>query len=382
MAKIRFHRLAAFAVLVVSAAWVLTGEFSSVGSAASENDDQNQPRQAEQNAKASEPQLRTVAYVRPPMFEHSRAILVSGHTTADKKVDLSTRAGGVIQSLPFREGQRVSEGDVILKLDPEDRPALLANAKATLAQRENELSAAERLVKQGNMATLKGDVARSALAAAKFQVEQAEAELAKLEVKAPFAGTLDKLMVEEGGTVQPGNPVATLIKLDPVIASGEVAEADLHFIKPGSKAEVRLVDGSKVDGTLRYISRQASPQTRTFPVEVEIPNPDLRIPSGMTAEIKLLADPVLAVALPRSVVTLSIKGDLGIRILTDDDKVEFVPIDLVDDLPQGLLLGGVPRDARIIVAGQDLVAEGEKVNAVEADADLIKRLTGASAAVN
>ncbi|MEZ5801417.1 MAG: hypothetical protein R3D29_14315 [Nitratireductor sp.] len=62
--------------------------------------------------------------------------------------------------------------------------------------------------------------------------------------------------------------------------------------------------------------------------------------------------------------------------------MEFVPIDLVDDLPQGLLLGGVPKDARIIVAGQDLVAEGEKVNAVEADADLIKRLTGASAAVN
>ena len=379
MAKIKLHRLAAFAVLAVSAAWVLTGEFSSVGSAASENE---LPDNATQGETVTGVPIRTVAYVRPPMFEHSRAILVSGHTAADKKVDVSTRAGGVILSLPFREGERVSEGDVILKLDPEERPALLANARATLAQRENELAAAEQLVEKGNMAKLRGDAARSALAAARWQVEQAEAEISKLDLKAPFSGTLDKVMVEEGATVQAGMPVASLIKLDPVIASGEVAESDLHFIKPGSKAEVRLVDGSKVNGVLRYISRQANAQTRTFPVEVEIANPDLRIPAGMTAEIKLLADPVLAVALPRSVVTLSNDGDLGIRILKDDDTVAFVPIDLVDDLPQGLLLGGVPKDARVIVAGQDLVAEGEKVKAVEADADMIRKLTGASAVVN
>ncbi|MCB1460196.1 MAG: efflux RND transporter periplasmic adaptor subunit [Nitratireductor sp.] len=379
MAKIKLHRLAAFAVLAVSAAWVLTGEFSSVGSAASENE---LPDNATQGETVTGAPIRTVAYVRPPMFEHSRAILVSGHTAADKKVDVSTRAGGVILSLPFREGERVSEGDVILKLDPEERPALLANARATLAQRENELAAAEQLVEKGNMAKLRGDAARSALAAARWQVEQAEAEISKLDLKAPFSGTLDKVMVEEGATVQAGMPVASLIKLDPVIASGEVAESDLHFIKPGSKAEVRLVDGSKVNGVLRYISRQANAQTRTFPVEVEIANPDLRIPAGMTAEIKLLADPVLAVALPRSVVTLSNDGDLGIRILKDDDTVAFVPIDLVDDLPQGLLLGGVPKDAHVIVAGQDLVAEGEKVKAVEADADMIRKLTGASAVVN
>ncbi|MEZ5872240.1 MAG: efflux RND transporter periplasmic adaptor subunit [Nitratireductor sp.] len=379
MAMMKFHRFAAVAVLVVSAAWVLTGEFSSVGSAASE--EAQQPA-AEKPAASTTAALRTVAFVRPPVLAHSRAIRVSGHTSADKKVDLSTRAGGVILSLPFNEGDRVAEGDVILKIDPEERPAMLANAKTMLLQRQKELEAAERLVKQGNMATLRGDNARSALAAAEWQVELAEAELGKLDVKAPFSGTLDKLMVEEGASVQPGTPVAGILKLDPVIASGEVSETDLHFIKIGSKAEVRLVDGSLVEGTVRYISRQSSPQTRTYPVEVEIANPDLRIPAGMTAEIKLLADPVLAVALPRSVVTLSLEGDLGIRILKDDDTVAFVPIDLVDDLPQGLLLGGVPEEARIIVAGQDLVAEGEKVKAVEADMETIKKLAGASAAVN
>jgi multidrug efflux system membrane fusion protein len=96
----------------------------------------------------------------------------------------------------------------------------------------------------------------------------------------------------------------------------------------------------------------------------------------MTAEITLRSDPVDAVFLPRSVVTLSGAGDLGIRIVGPDNKVGFVPIDLIDDMPTGLVLGGVPKDARIIVAGQDLVAEGDTVNPVEADAATVRRLIG------
>jgi membrane fusion protein, multidrug efflux system len=81
-----------------------------------------------------------------------------------------------------------------------------------------------------------------------------------------------------------------------------------------------------------------------------------------------------AVALPRSVVTLSNDGDLGIRAVGKDSKVVFYPIDLVDDTPQGLVLGGIPADASIIVAGQDLVTEGDEVKAVPADEGMIKKL--------
>ncbi len=91
-------------------------------------------------------------------------------------------------------------------------------------------------------------------------------------------------------------------------------------------------------GTLRYISRDASSATRTFRIEVAIPNEDKALPAGMTAEITLLAEPTDAVMLPRSVVTLSSDGDLGIRAVDKDNKVVFFPIDLVDDTPNGLVL--------------------------------------------
>jgi multidrug efflux system membrane fusion protein len=96
----------------------------------------------------------------------------------------------------------------------------------------------------------------------------------------------------------------------------------------------------------------------------------------MTSEITLRVDPVDSVMLPRSVVTLSADGDLGVRGLDADNKVVFNAIDLVDDTPTGLVLGGIPRDMRIIVAGQDLVTEGDVVNPVEADMATLKRLAG------
>jgi hypothetical protein len=71
------------------------------------------------------------------------------------------------------------------------------------------------------------------------------------------------------------------------------------------------------------------------------------------------------------VVTLDAAGDLGLRILNADNTVGFVPIDLIDDSPDGLVLSGVPLDAKIIVAGQDLVSDGETVKAVPVGADML-----------
>lgn len=382
MAKFRFHKFAAIAVLAVSAGWILTGEFSSVNSAASDDQTSAQPAQAEAPAATSET-LRTVAFVEPYFIDHNRAIRLSGLTEADKRATLATRAAGIIEQLPFEQGDSVEEGDVILSLEVEEQTAMIETARALLEQREKEHEATERLVTAGTLPKLRADESRSALSSARSQLEQAEAQHARLEVRAPFSGVIDRLNVERGSYVQAGAQVAVLLKLDPVIARGEVSESDLHYIKPGNAAEIDLVYGREVQGKVSYISRDASPQTRTFPVEIAIPNPDLSIPAGMTAEITLWAETVRAVVLPRSVVTLSVDGDLGVRILKPDNTASFVPIDLIDDMPQGLVLGGVPEDARIIVAGQDLVVDGEKVNPVEADQEMVQRfIAGATGASN
>jgi len=369
MARFRFHKLAALVVLAGFAAWTATGEFSSVGSAATD---------AAQKPEAAQPSvpLRTVAVVTPPRVNHARAIRVSGQTEADKRAVLATRQAGVIATLDVKQGDHVKTGDLILRLDAEEKTAAVEMATQVLVQREAEAKAMERLVKTGSMAKLQADNARSALATARSMLEAAQAELARNEVKAPFDGLVDRVGVELGSAVMQGAEVATIINLDPILAKGEVSERDLRYISIGDEAEVMLVNGEQVTGKVRYISRDASIQTRTFRIEIAIPNPDLSIPAGMTSEITLRAEPADAVILPRSVVTLSAEGDIGIRAADRDSKVVFFPIDLVDDTTNGLVLAGIPADARVIVAGQDLVTEGDKVNAVEADKATIDKLVG------
>lgn len=370
MSKFKFHKFAAIAVFVATAAWVATGEFSSVGSA------QDEQATKKTEAPKVEAKRHTVAVVRPPRIEHSRAIRMSGLTEADKRSVLAARSAGIIAELPIAKGQMVKAGDLILRLDAEGKEAAVETARQLLSQREAEAQAAERLVQSGSLPRLQADNARSALSAARSELEMAEAELVRNEVRAPFSGLIDRVNVEIGGSVMQGTEIATILALDPIIATGEVGERDLGYVNRGDRADVRLVNGDVVEGEIRYISRDASSQTRTFQVEVAIDNENNEIPAGMTTEMTLRAQPVESVRLPRSVVTLSTEGDLGIRSVDGDDKVVFHPIDLVDDTPEGLVLAGIPADARIIVSGQDLVAEGDTVHAVEADEDTIRSLTG------
>jgi multidrug efflux system membrane fusion protein len=368
--KFKFHKVAAVAVLVATAAWVATGEFSSVGSAASES----APAPTKPEEKPAP--VRTVAVIDPPRVTHSRAIRVAGHTDADKRAELASRAAGIVAELPVKLGTHVKAGDLIIRLEAEGKVAAVETAKQLLAQREAEAEAVKKLAQSGSVAKLQLDNALSALAAARSQLEAAEADLARNELRAPFDGVVDAVKVELGSSIQAGAPVATVLNLDPILAIGEVSERDLAHIKTDDQAKVRLVNGNEVEGKVRYVSRDATPATRTYRVEVAVPNADGKIPAGMTAEVTLLAEPVEATVLPRSVVTLSASGDLGIRAVDPDNKVVFYPIDIVDDTPNGLVLAGIPADVRIIVAGQQMITEGDTVKPVEADAATIKKLVG------
>ncbi|MCY0095841.1 efflux RND transporter periplasmic adaptor subunit [Hoeflea ulvae] len=374
MAMPRFHTVAAFVVLAVSAAWVLTGEFSSIGSAAP---DASEEAARTEQAAAAEPAkiLRTVAVMDADFIEHNRIIRISGVTAPDKRSTLATRSAGILGELKIEKGDRVEAGDVVLVLDGEEKQSVVETARALLDQRQKEADNIERLVKNGISPSTQSDSARSALASARSQLEAAQADVDRLTVVAPFSGVIDQVLVEEGSWLPSGEAVAVLLQLDPVVALGEVSEREINLVSVGREADVRLISGEVVSGSVRHVSLEATPGTRTFPIEVAIPNPDNKVPAGMTAEIMIKSEAVTAVKLPRSVVTLDAAGNLGLRILKPDNTVGFVPIDLIDDSPEGLVLSGVPLDARIIVAGQDLVSDGESVNAVPADPDLIATAT-------
>jgi membrane fusion protein, multidrug efflux system len=370
MARFRFHKFASILVLAGAAAWVLTGEFSSVGSAAQENTEKKPVAKPVETVKAP----RTVSAVAVPFIDHRLTIRISGQTAADKRAELATRAAGTISMLAFRQGDAVKAGDVILSMDSMEKKIAVDAAAQVVKQKKSQAEATEALAKRGNVAKLQLDAVRADLQGAQSQYEAAKAELERTQVIAPFDGIIDKISVENGSSVGQGGAVATVIALDPIIAVGEISERNLSTIKIGSPASVRLVNGTTEEGTVRYISREASAATRTYRIEVAIINRDGHIPAGMTAEINLKSDPVKAIKLPRSAVTLNADGALGVRAVDKDNKVVFLPVDLIDDATDAIVLTGVPEGTKIIISGQDFVVDGEVVTVVEPDAETLKKL--------
>lgn len=368
---VRAHRVAAIVVLIAAGAWIATGEFAAVGS---EEATAAQPPAAEAGA-AEAPVLRTVAAVKPVVAEHAREIRISGSTDADKRAVLAARSNGIVQSLGVSEGGAVNAEALVLTLEGSDVTAEVATAQAALARETRELAVAEELYARGNYPELQLSSARAEKAQAEAQLKTAQAAADRLNLRAPFAGLVETVDVEVGEWVQAGTPIATVLALDPIVVRAEVSELDVAHVQVGKPAKIRLVDGTELEGRVRQVSNQATAETRTFAIEVEVPNPEGAIPAGMTAQVTLYASPVPAVTVPRSVITLSEDGEIGLRVVGKDNLAAFVPVEIIDDTETGLVVTGVPEDVRIVTAGQDLVRNGEEV--IVADAAAANEQAGA-----
>ncbi len=297
---------------------------------------------------------------------HSPTLTLSGRTEADRKVSIAARAGGVLTELRARRGQRVEKGEVIAVLSDEAREAQVAQAQALFDQRKAELDAKRTLIEKGSLPRLDLVNLEAQYKAAQAALASAKAERDRGLVRAPWAGVITDVSTEVGGAAfsMAGKDIATLVALDPMLAVVEVSERKLAGIRVGESADVRLITGQTVKGHVRYVAKSASATTRTYRVEVEIANPDGRIPDGITAEVVFALRPVPAARLPRSALTISSEGDVGVRVVDAADKVGFVPVDIVEDLQGTIWLAGIRDGAQVIVRGQDFVREGQNVTPV------------------
>ncbi|MDG2341099.1 MAG: efflux RND transporter periplasmic adaptor subunit, partial [Paracoccaceae bacterium] len=202
----------------------------------------------------------------------------------------------------------------------------------------------------------------ASIQSAEAGVASAEREIDKLTIRAPFKGLLESDTAEIGSLMQPGSLCGTLIQLDPIKIIGFVPEADVNRIVEGVRAGAQMIDGQQVIGTVKFVSRSADQTTRTFLVEIEVANADLKIRDGQTADILIEADGAQAHLLPQSALTLNDNGDLGVRTIVDG-KAKFVAITILRDAAQGVWLAGLPDKADVILVGQEYTSDGTYVAA-------------------
>jgi multidrug efflux system membrane fusion protein len=360
-------RIVAVGLVAAAILWIASGHLLPRDSA----DSQAAIRPGE--AKTQPPfrvEVRTAKVV-----DHSPTLNLSGRTEADHKVALSARTGGVLNELRVKRGQHVEKGEVIAVLADEAREAQVAQAQALVEQRKAELDAKRTLIASGALPKLELVNLESQYKSAQAALATARAEHDRSIVRAPWAGVITNVPAEVGGAAFSfsGTEIATLVALDPMLAVVEVSERKLAGIKVGEPAEVRLITGQTVAGRVRYVAESASPTTRTYRVEVVMANPDGKIPDGITAEVVVSLKPVPATQVPRSALTISSAGDIGVRVVEPSNKVAFVPVHLVEDLQDTMWVAGVSDGARVIVRGQDFVRDGQTVAAVDAQTESAAR---------
>jgi multidrug efflux system membrane fusion protein len=187
-----------------------------------------------------------------------------------------------------------------------------------------------------------------------------------MHIRAPFNGMLQERTVEIGDYVRAGDPVATFVDNTQLIVTGSIAEQDAGFLRIGTVATAHLVTGEVVSGKIRYIAPVADEATRTFTVELELPNPAGKLPAGVTTEMRIPAGVVLAYLVSPSLLTLDAEGELGIKTVAADGKVVFNRISIAQSGSNGIWVTGLPDQADIIVVGQGYVSAGQSVKAIPA----------------
>ena len=188
-------------------------------------------------------------------------------------------------------------------------------------------------------------------------------ELNRTEVKAPFRGYVEKI-IKPGNFINRGEVCAVIIELDPVTFVAEVPEAEIKNIVKGQNVSIMLVTGEIITSKLSFVSKSATPSTRSFRVEAEVRNPKGFIRDGITGTLEISTNKILANKISPSILLLSDSGTLGIRIVNNDGIVEFLPIKILEDTQEGLWVQGIPNASNLIVRGQGFVENGQKVIAI------------------
>jgi multidrug efflux system membrane fusion protein len=332
--------------------WMLTG----IGKDASPT---QEPPRASVGSAANLPPRVSVQISRAQPI--TREIVVSARTEPNRAVELRAETDGRVVALGAERGNPVKSGERIVGLDIRDRQARLEQARATIAYAELQFEGARKLQQAQFVPETQIAEFLAQLVGARASLEEIELEVANTTLAAPFDAVLQERDVELGDYVNVGDVVAQLVDTDPLIVVGEIGERHVHEIAVGNTGLAKLVNGTPIEGTIRYVAPVANESTRTFRVELAVPNADGHLRAGMTAEMRLAADVVAVHFLSPALLSLDEAGTVGVKSVDDRDRVEFHPVEIVNSTDEGISVSGLPDEIRLITIGHGFVRPGDLV---------------------
>ncbi len=324
--------------------------------------------QAEPSEEAAEPTERSTPAARATWVEAatispssaSLDLVLPGEVEGSRDAWLASSQGGYVEAVDVEVGQTVKKGDVLFRIDRALYQARLAQVEAEVKSAKREL---DRATKAGRaIAGAERDAASDRLVSARASQRVSQIQAARATVRAPFDGTLAAVELEKGEVASPGSPAARLIVLDPVKVSISVADRDVGLLKTGTEVRVSVdALAQPRTGKIARILPAADLDTRTFMVEVEVPNPDAALKPGMIARVEVEQSlETDALLIPQGFLVTQRKAN-GVFVVDDGvarwRELELGP--LVRD--QVVIEGGLEVGDNIVIVGQRALADGDAV---------------------
>ena len=270
--------------------------------------------------KNSEVQLFTVQVLDSEAFVIKDSIEFSSTTEAHQRIEVKSEIMTTVEEVLKKAGTFVNKNDLVIRLDEYNT----------------------------NLELYKLDLL-------------SESEFKKIALYAPFDGILLDNHKIAGELVMPGERVYELIDLSSLEIYGYINENEILNISIKNEVDVTIL-GEEVQGFIDYVSPISDPETKTFEIVVKVKNKDLRYKDGLSSMISINKGEVLAHKISPSILALGEEGQLGVKVITNGNEVEFKDITIIEDTSEYMLVTGLSEKEKIIIVGQQYVSNGEKVN--------------------
>ena len=300
------------------------------------------------------------------LFDHF--LEIQGNVETKQNIVISAEYSGVLSRVFVKEGDKVKKGRVLARIDDGGLGSQLAQLQTQADLNKTTFERQKRLWDQNIGSEIQYLQAKASYEASQSQVNQLRSQLGKTTITAPFAGTIDQVLTEQGSAVMPGKELYRIVNLSDMYITAEVPESYLGTVSVGKSVEVNFpVLNKKIDSKIRQTSNFINPANRSFTIEVAVPNEEKSIKPNLTAKLRIndytSEDAIL---IPLSVISENAEGEQYVYVATkgEDNTLVAKRVIVETGKTQGdsiEILSGLNANDEIIVQGARSVQDNQEI---------------------
>lgn len=310
-----------------------------------------------------------VTLVRPDTTTIDQSVTAIGTGRAIQSLTLTAEVSGIITEILIEPGQSVEEGARLVILDKREQEISVARARADYAIAKTNAARFEGLVADEAASALEDEAARNELSAATAQLRQAEYELSRRTIRAPFAGVVGLTKLNIGDFLQSGATVTTVDDVSSLLVDFVVPEGASAYVKEDLEVTaIALASGGLVvTGRIRAVDSRVDPASRTRRIEAIFANEERALIPGSTFSISLVAPGRQAIVVPGLALQWDRAGSYVWKAGADG-AAERVPVVVLQRTAQAVLVEAALSSSDLIVSeGAAMVRAGAPLKTHGAD---------------